>query len=968
MVQNLITFVLIYLKFYIIPLELKKKSILILKIFKMKRILVLILFSAFTFSAFAQMPQILPLDPKVKSGKLENGLTYFVMKNDEPKGQADFYIVQKVGAILEEENQRGLAHFLEHMAFNGSKNFPGNGIISYLEKIGVKFGENLNAYTAIDETVYNISNVPVKRQGIIDSCLLILHDWSCAISLNDEDIDKERGVIREELRTRSNAQMRMLEKMLPEIMPESKYAYRLPGGLVEVIEKFTYKELRDYYAKWYRPDLQGIVVVGDIDPDAVENQIKSLFGSVPKKVNPAERVEFPVPDTKAPVISVGSDSEATGTTVMLMFKQNVFPKELRPTVASLVNGYMNSLVVSMLNSRLREITEKADAPFTGARASYGNVITAKTKDCFEIDAMAKDGELNRALRAIVNESERVRKFGFTASEYERAKANYSTMLEKFYAEKENQKNNFYIKQLVNSFISGEVYSGIEVEYAIMKQVIDALPLEQINTYVMSLPKEENVAIAIMMPEKEGLTVPSKEEVLNVYTSALNDDVEAYKETVSNEPLVPVIPAPGKVIREMTEPITGATVWTLSNGATVVLKKTDFKEDEVIMTASSRGGYSQISPDEIVNIKVIGNLISLGGVSKFSSTDLRKLLAGKRLSLGMSISPNTESISGNTSPKDIETFMQLLYLNMTSLRQDDEVYKSFISRLKTSLKNQEADPMQAFQDTLQVALYNNNIYTKRLTLDMVDKIDYARTLELAKERFANAADFTFIFVGNIDPAVLKPLAETYIGSLPANKTEKEEWKELPLIPVKGKIVNHFDKTMKTPKTTVYTVLSGKMPYNLENAIMTSMTKQVFDLIFTKTIREEESGTYGVGVKASIGYYPEDYFTFLFGFDTNGEMKDKLLAIAHKEIANVIENGVDPVDFNKIVEYMMKSHTENLRENGYWAGVLQTRFLLGKDNYTTYESTLKSITPEKLQNFIKEALTQGNQVEVIMNGKQ
>ena len=932
----------------------------------MKRIFFLFALFALTFNVYAQTPQTLPLEPKVKSGKLENGLTYYVMKNSEPKGQAEFYIVQKVGSILEEENQRGLAHFLEHMAFNGTKNFPGTGIVSYLETIGVKFGANLNAYTSVDETVYNISNVPVKRQGIIDSCLLILHDWACAISLNEKDIDEERGVIVEELRTRSNAQMRMLEDMLPEMLPGSKYAHRLPGGLVDVVKNFTYQELRDYYAKWYRPDLQGIIVVGDIDPDAVENQIKTLFGSIPKKENPAERVEFEVPDTKEPIVSVNSDPEATSTSVMLMYKQNVFPEHLRPTAAAMAQSYLNSMVISMLNSRLSDIIVKADAPFTGARAGYGNFIVANTKASFEFNAGAREGEYDKALRAIVNEAERVRRHGFTASEYERVKANYSTMLDKLYAERENQKNEYYVDKLQSHFVSGYAFPGIEMQNMIMRQVIDNITLDMVNSYAKSLPKEENVVIAIMMPEKEGLKVPTKEEILEVYTSALNDNVEAFKETVSNEPLLASLPAAGTVTREMTEPVTGATVWTLSNGATVVVKKTDFKEDEVIMTASSRGGYSLIDPQEYINIKLMENLIGVGGMGKFSSRDLGKILAGKRVSLGVSVSASNESVSGNTSPKDIETFLQLLHLQMTSIRQDDEAYQSFMNRVRTSLQNQAADPMQSFQDTLNTILYNNSPYTQRLTLEMLDKVDYPKTLELARERFANAADFTFVFVGNIDPSVLKPLAEKYIGSLPANPATKEEWKEIPLTPVKGKHTSHFTKTMKTPKTTVYTVLSGPVPYNLENALMTNMAKQVFDIVFTKSLREDEGGTYGVGIKASIDYYPKDYFTFLFGFDTNEEKKDKLLQLAHKGIADVIEKGVNPEDFSKIVEYMLKNYTQSQRENSYWNNVLRSRFLLGRDVHTTYEQTLKSITPEKLQKFIKEALTQGNQVEVIMTG--
>ena len=393
---------------------------------------------AIFMSAMAQMPQKLPLDPKVRTGVLENGLTYFVVQNAEPKGQAEFYIAQKVGSILEEENQRGLAHFLEHMAFNGSKNFPGNGIISYLEKIGVKFGANLNAGTSFDQTIYNISSVPVKRQGIIDSCLLILHDWSCAISLTTEDIEKERGVIREEFRTSSSAMLRMVEKIMPEIMPGCRYAYRLPIGLIDVINNFTPQEIRDYYNKWYRPDLQGIVVVGDIDAAAVEAQIKTLFGSIPKPVNPAVRIELPVPDTKDALISVATDPEASTTSLQVMYKHDVLPKEIRATAASIVMDYMNKMVTGMLNSRFQDMGQKPEAPFTYAQSSYGNFFfgITQTKDAFALDAGVKEGKMNETLKALINEAEKVRRFGFTPSEYDRAKANYMSRLEQVYKEKE----------------------------------------------------------------------------------------------------------------------------------------------------------------------------------------------------------------------------------------------------------------------------------------------------------------------------------------------------------------------------------------------------------------------------------------------------------------------------------------------------------------------------------------------------
>ncbi len=932
----------------------------------MKR-LILLGASLFLFLGLtAQMPQVMPLDPKIRSGKLDNGLTYFVMQNSEPKGQAEFYIAQKVGSILEEENQRGLAHFLEHMAFNGTKNFPDDKIISWLGTIGVRFGANLNAYTSVDQTVYNISAVPVRRQGIIDSCLLILHDWSNAISLEEDDIDKERGVIREELRTRSGAQWRMIEDLLPMIMPGSKYAHRLPGGLVSVIDNFTYQELRDYYHKWYRPDLQGIIVVGDIDPVAVEKQIIKLFGAIPKPKNPAVRETFEVPDNKEPLVGVVSDPEATSISVNLFFKQDVMPEQYRPTVASMVNNYFKSMIVSMFNSRLSEIVQKANAPFTSASSSHGDFIVANSKAAFNITAGAREGEIDTALKAITEEAERIKRYGFTASEYERARANYLTRLENTYKEREKLNNSFFVRNILNHFLTSEALPGIEMEYTMMQQIAPAIAIEQINTYAMSLPTEDNVVIAVMMPEKAGLEKPTPEALLSVFKAARGKELEAYQETLSDEPLVPHTPVAGRVVTEVPEPMSGGTVWNLSNGATVVLKKTDFKEDQILFSAVSRGGYSHFDIADVISSKVINDVISIGGAGNFSATDLRKVLAGKIASLRMTVGSSSENATGSTSPRDIETFMQLLHINFTSLRKDQEAFQAYISRLEAQLKNMSAEPMMAYSDTIQKTLYNNHPFATRLNMDMLQKIDYDRSLELAKERFSNAADFTFIFVGNFDPASLKPLVEKYIGSLPGNKGRKEDWKDLRMNPITGKVQKHFDREMQTPKATAYTIYTGKVAYNVENNIMASITSQIFDMVFTRTIREEEQGTYGVGVNMSMSYYPDDNFTFLFGFDTDVALKERLLARAYKEIDNVIANGVEADDFAKAVEYMTKTYEQNLRENSYWLGTLSSRFLIGKDMHTTYQTALRSVTPQKLNNFIRDIFSQGNQLEVVMKG--
>lgn len=926
------------------------------------------LFVAVVTVSFAQqmsMPN-LPLNPKIKSGKLENGLTYYIVKNSEPKGQAEFYIAQKVGAILEEENQRGLAHFLEHMAFNGTKNFPDNKLISWLESVGVKFGENLNAYTSIDQTVYNISNVPISREGIMDSCLLILHDWSCAISLNDKDIDKERGVIREELRTRSSAQMRMLEKILPELYPDSKYGHRLPGGLVSVIDNFTYEELKAYYKKWYRPDLQGIIVVGDFDPAVIEAKIKKLFGAIPKPVNAADRTQFNVPDTKDPIFSIASDTEASNNQLMISFKHDVLPENLKGTAAYIIYDYFGNIVSNMLRSRLSEIAQKADAPFTGASASYGDYLVSQTKSAFEVNAIAKEGGIERALKAIVVESERVRKFGFTASEYERAKASYLSRLEQQYKEREKQKNSYYVDEALNHFLFGNATPGVETEYALIQQ-FQAIPLEQVNQYAKGLPKLENLTIALMMPKKSGIIEPTKDQLYEVYKSALLENIEAYKEVISNDPLVAKEPISGKVVSSEVEPISGGVIWKLSNGAVVIIKKTDFKEDQVLFNASSRGGFSNTNKADIINTKVLTDVMSLGGLGSYSAVDLRKVLAGKNVSINSSVALNTEAITGNSSPKDLETFLQLLYLQFTGVREDQEAYGAYKARMETQLQNLASNPMQAYSDTLQKVLYSGNPYSERLTLDMLSKIVYKKALELARVRFSNAADFTFTFVGNVDVEKVKPLVEKYIASLPGNSSKKENWKDVGMTPAKDNIIKSFDKEMETPKATIYAIYNGKMSYDVESKIMSNMMEQVFNMVFTRTIREEEQGTYGVGVMGNQIYFPDERYLFFFGFDTDVALKERLLNRAYKEIENVMQNGVKAEDFAKIIEYMTKSYAEKLRENGYWLSVISSKYLINKDMHSTYESTLKSVTIEKLNKFIKDQFSNSNRIELVMLGQ-
>jgi zinc protease len=917
------------------------------------------------FVVVAQQQPPLPIDPKVRYGKLPNGLTYYIRHNAEPKGQAEFFIAQKVGSMLEEEPQRGLAHFLEHMAFNGTTNLPGKTIINYLETIGVKFGANLNAYTSLDETVYNMSNVPVSREGIIDTCLLVLHDWSSGIALETEEIDKERGVIREEWRTGQGASMRMWETLLPEMYPDSRYGHRLPIGLIDVINNFKPDELRAYYKKWYRPDLQAIVIVGDVNVAQIEQKITKLFADIPAPVDPAERVYFTVPDNDEPIISLASDAEATDVTVMLFYKHDGLPEELKPTQVSLVMSYINSLTQLMLNARLNELLLQPEPPFVYAMVYDDEFFVAKTKEALTGYAIVKENGIEDGLGTLVREIERAKRFGFTPSEFERAKSNFLSTVENSYNERGKEKSGSYAREYVRHFEDAEVIPGIEFEYNFYNQIAPVITVEQVNQMMAELVGEKNIVIAITGPKKEGLVYPAKEALLDVLAKTRAEDITPYTETVSNEPLVPQLPKAGKVTKETVDKTFDVTVWTLSNGAKVVVKPTDFKDDPLVFKAMSPGGVSLVDDKDANNIKVMNAVVSEGGLGAFSKTDLQKVLAGKRASVRATIDNTYEAISGNCPPKDLETMLQLVYLNFTAPRMDEVAFQSYISRKKVELENAKADPMTELSDSLVSALYKNHPRALNLTLESLKDISYQRIMDIYKDRFKDAGDFVFTFVGNVDLATLKPLVEQYLASLPSAK-RKETYRDIHMDIQKGQVKNYFDKDMKVQKTSVYTFYSGALDYTPENLFKMSILNQVLSIIYTETIREEEGGTYGVGVYGMVSSYPKGNFRLMAYFDTNAEMRDKLVAKVHEELRKIANDGPSEVNLNKVKEYMLKKHTEDLRDNGYWLGVLSDYSFYGINRLADYEKIINGITVADIQSFTDALLSQNNNVEVVMNG--
>lgn len=932
----------------------------------MKRFIAAIAAIICSASAFAQQMPLIPIDPAVRIGKLDNGLTYYIRHNEEPKGQANFYIAQKVGSILEEEEQRGLAHFLEHMCFNGTQKFPGNGIIKYCESIGVKFGADLNAYTSIDETVYNIDNVPVATTpSSIDSCLWILHDWADGLLLAGDEIDKERGVIHEEWRTRSNAQMRMLEKILPEIYPDNRYGQRLPIGLMSVVDNFPHQVLRDYYEKWYRPDQQGIIVVGDIDVDQVEGKIKDIFGTIAKPVNPAERTYFQIADNKETIVSIAKDKEQPYAMAYVCCKHDAYPDEMKVDLNYSIYYYLQEAISIMINARIQELLQSANPPFIQGQIMDGDLLIAKTKKAFTGVVVSAETQIGDAINTIYREILRASRGGFTASEFERAKADILTQVESQYKQRDKIKSASFCKEYVRHFIDNEPIPGIENEYALMQQLAPAIPVEAVNKLLASLVKDDNLVVFCMLPDKEGVTYPTEKEIADNLAAVAAEDIKPYEEKVSNEPLIAQMPVPGKIVKAKDSKF-GYKQYTLSNGAVVYLKKTDFNADEIRMKAYSDGGTSLYNISENDNLKVVNEIASIGGVGAFSATDLNKVLAGKKVSVYPSISIMGESINAYTTPKDFETMLQLNYLYFTAMREDKDAFESWKTRSIASIKNREANPMSSFQDSINTTVYVDGSRFASLKIAEVESVDYARALQIAKERFANAADFKFILTGNIDEETALPLIEQYIGSLPSTGKKEKAVKNVYDF-AKGKIDNNFERQMEIPMvTSLFFDSSSKPKTDLKSQLAYEIATSALSTVLLEEIREKEGGTYGISASGDVDTYPKKGIFLQIAYQTDPERYEYLNGRVREIVADFAKNGPSEENLAKAKEYMAKTYKENQRENKYFSSIILEYIESGIDMDTNYEKYLNEITVKDVQKVVANLMKPGNHTEVIMKG--
>ena len=926
----------------------------------------MVISSATVVAQEMQMPPI-PVDPAVRIGKLDNGLTYYIRHNEYPEHVANFYIAQRVGSINEDDSQRGLAHFLEHMAFNGSEHFKGNGIIEFTRSLGVEFGSDLNAYTSIDQTVYRVCDVPTKRVTAVDSCLLILKDWSNGLSLDPEEIDKERDVVHNEWRLGEGPSQRMITRALPKMYPGSKYGERMPIGLMSVIDSFKPQTLRAYYQKWYRPDNQAIIVVGDVDVDHIEAQIKLLFGNIKVDPNAPKVIPEQVPDNKEAIYIFEKDKEMQMSQVMMMMKHDATTPEEKASMAYLIQDYAVSVISQMMNQRLSEMTQEESCPFFQAFADDGTYMLSRTKDCFEVIGVPKEGKDMETLRTLYREVRRAREFGFTATEYERAKADYLSGLEKRYTNRDKRKNAEYGNDYRDHYLDNEPIPPLDVLYQVMQQIAPNIPVQAINQMVPELisATDSNLVVMAWTQEKEGKVYPTEQEMAAAIAAARTDKIEAYVDNVKDEPLVDVTTIKaGKIVKETENKVLGYKELTLSNGATVILKKTDFKDDEIQMQAFAKGGKSLYGVADYTNLKVFDDVIGYSGLGNFSSTELTKALAGKEVNADATMGNTRQYVTAHSTPKDLETMMQMQYLYFTAINKDEKQFQNLMTNYEMSLKNKSLSPDAVYSDSLAATMYAHNPRFTQIDVKDLKDVDYDRILQIAKERFQNAGQFTFIFCGNFDEVAIRPLIEQYIASLPATKAKAEDFNEI-LTLATGEVVNQFKVKTESPKATAFEVWHADVPYTLENIVKIDAVGQVLSMIYLKTIREDESAAYSCGAYGTFNLSSHQPKALLQAYcPMNPDKSELAVRLLHEGIANMAKS-VDADQLSKVKEYMLKQIDVDAKKNSYWVNTITTFKDYGLDVYTEYKKTVEALTTESVCDFLNNViLKSGNHVEVVM----
>ncbi|MCF6365879.1 MAG: insulinase family protein [Bacteroidales bacterium] len=906
----------------------------------------------------------LPLDEKVVYGTLPNGMKYYIRHNEVPKNRAEYYIVHNVGAVLENKDQNGLAHFTEHMAFNGTKNFPQKGILNFMELNGVAFGHNVNAFTSHDVTAYMLSKVPTTRSGIIDTSLLVLHDWSSFISMEDEEIDAERGVIREEWRTGRNADRRLRKKTAEVLYSGTKYVEHDVIGRIEVIDNHKYETIKSFYHDWYRPDLQALIIVGDIDPSDIEKRIKKIFADIPKRESPKKRYYIEIPNNKEPLIKVATDPEASRTMVQLIYKHDIVqPKDKNSNYYRSLQT--KSLYQIMFNNRLNELTQSEHPPFIYAYNFYGDIV--RKKAAYYSLGMAKPNEIHLTLATLLTENKRLKKYGFTKPELERAKAEYLIKTKKQFNERDKTNSGDYVWQYFSHFLNNEPAPGIEYDFEFTKKTLPNIKLEEVNLLAQKWITEDNMVITVTGPEIEGKELFSEQEIKEIIQKIKSRPVEKYEETVSDEPLIKNIPKPTKVISNKTK--NGVTEIKYKNGVTVVIKPTDFKDDEILMTAFSFGGYSLVDDNDVPSAIMANNIIPMGGVGEFSNIELNKKLAGKIVRVSPFIDENDEGFTGNSTPADFETMLQLTYLYFTSPRKDKTAYSAFMQRMNAWLENKNLDPNSRFKDTISVTMANNHKRVIPFNKEMLSKVDYEKLFSIYQDRFKDANDFVFIFVGNIDIEKTKPIIDSYIGSLPSSG-RIETYKDNNIRYPKGIVKKELNPKLEVDKSTVFVDYSGEYKYTPENNMNLSALKYILSLRYIETIREKEGGSYGVRVSKVSNHFPYGNYQLKMKFDCAPEKSKYLTSIIYREIEKIKKDGPTEADVKKTIEYFKKTREEQLRENNFWKSALLHEYYHGYSlaDKANFDKLLGKLNVKSIKKTANNFLNEDNIVQIVMMPKE
>lgn len=918
-------------------------------------------------SLFAQTVE---QDASIRQGKLKNGLTYYIRHNAKEAGLADFYIAQRVGSILEEPRQRGLAHFLEHMAFNGTKHFPGKGkqlgIVPWCETIGVKFGTNLNAYTSVDQTVYHIGSAPIKREGIIDSCLLVLNDWSQFINLEPKEIDKERGVIHEEWRNRRTgmAMQRMMENVMPKIYKGSKYEDCLPIGNMDIVDNFPYQDLRDYYQKWYRPDLQAIVVVGDFDVDMMERKIQKLFGKIKAHKNPAERIYYPVNDNDKMIVAIEKDKEQPIILGHLYMKSETTPDSEKNSVKYQREDYINGLITYMLNGRLLEKKQVANPPFMSATVKNGAFFVSRTKDAFSLSISCKQDNVLGGVSVAVGEVERARQHGFTQSELERAKKLYLNAAERQLKMEKDYKNSHYVSQCVNNFLEGEPILTPTYNLQLVKLFDGEVRLDEVNSQVGEIITDKNQVFIMYGPDKDGFVVPSESEIESTVLAAQQKSYDAYQEEQVPATLMAALPAPGKIVSEKPYGKFGVTEIVLSNGMKVYVKSTDYQADQITMSMRGEGGTSVYGDEDIPNFAFLSGSITEAGVGDFTATRLRKALAGKSLKLAPSITSEGQRITGTSSVKDLETMLQLAHLYFTAPRKDSMAFEGMMNRNLSLLKNRNASSKVVYNDSLSATLYDHNVRMAPVTVEIAKKADYNRIFEIYRERFSDASNFNTVFIGKVDMAQLRPLLCLYLATLPStHKAEKSNKANVPQIVKKNEVVKFVHK-QETPLANVSVFYTANVPFSPKNDLVLDMLTRVLQIAYTDSVREEKGGTYGVGVSFNLEKEDNPNALLRISYKSDPKRYEELNPVIYKQLLNIADHGPVASSMDKVKKYLKKQYGQMAITNDYWSYVIWHQLDDDADFDKDYCKMVDNLTASDVQKMAKELLKQNHRVEVTM----